>query len=124
MNRVVLCIGSNLEPRHARVSESIKKISFLLDAMRYSALYETPEIHGIGRPYVNVVVAGNCPLDLDNLNAQCKRLEEEAGRTPEARSRGDVPVDIDIVIWNGEVVRPNDARQHFFRIGAAQLGLV
>ncbi|MDE6338577.1 MAG: hypothetical protein K2K97_02170, partial [Muribaculaceae bacterium] len=50
-----------------------------------------------------------------------KNYEKENGRNAEARKRGDVPIDIDIVVWNGEVVREHDFVCNFFRIGLRTL---
>lgn len=124
MNEVILSIGSNVTPRRARVAETLAVMQGLLTDSMASGIYETPEIHGIGRPYMNAVIYGRTHLDCSGLKAVTKKIEVEAGRDDAARSRGDVPVDIDIVVWNGDVVRPNDFRQSFFRIGAGMIGVL
>lgn len=123
MNEVLLSIGSNVTPRRDRVAAALESIGSLLDDSMASDIYETPEIHGIGRPYMNAVVSGKTDMGFERLRETTKRLELEAGRDANARERGDVHVDIDIVVWNGVVLRPNDFRQPFFRIGAGMIGI-
>lgn len=122
-NKVVICIGGNLEPRISNVAAARDWLLTVLKDPHVSDIYETPEIHGIGRPYMNMVISGTTDLDIDSLNMMCKDFEIKSGRDAEARSRGDVPVDIDIVRCNDRILRPEDYRQQFFRIGAKSLGL-
>lgn len=122
-NQVVICIGGNLEPRVGNVAAARDWLLTVLNDPQVSDIYETPEIHGIGRPYMNMVISGTTDLDVDSLNMMCKDFEIKSGRDAEARLRGDVPVDIDIVRCNDRILRPEDYRQQFFRIGAISLGL-
>ena len=64
---------------------------------------------------------GVTKLGYDELNLRLKRYETEAGRTDEARRRGEVAVDIDIVMMDDAIVRPRDAAQDYFKIGFSQL---
>jgi len=81
-----------------------------------SDIYETPEIHGRGEPYMNAVLSGRTGMELETLERLTKEYETGAGRDAAARNAGRVPIDIDIVIWDGTVVRPKDYSQSFFRI--------
>ena len=120
-NRVVLCIGSNLEPRQNMVLRGMEWAVKKLCEPMLSHVYETPEIHGRGPAYANAVVAGFVDEPYDLFNREIKEYEIECGRDDEARKEGRVPLDIDIVIWDGDVVRPKDFRQQFFQIGWNEL---
>jgi 2-amino-4-hydroxy-6-hydroxymethyldihydropteridine diphosphokinase len=50
-----------------------------------------------------------------------KSWEAECGRTPESKQKGVVPIDLDIVMWNSEVVRPVDYSRSYVSMGIAQL---
>lgn len=114
---VVLCAGSNIEPRGDNVSRSISWLLTILSDSEYSEIYETPEIHGIGAPYANAVIMGRTSMEMKNLDILLKRYETLSGRDEEARRKMEVPIDIDIVIWDGRIVRDKDFRQSFFQIG-------
>lgn len=92
-------------------------IGSLLDDMQSSDVYETPEVHGYGASYFNAVASGKTGLELEEFNRRLKVYERDCGRTDEARIRKEVPIDIDIVIWDGEIIRPVDFSREFFRIG-------
>ena len=34
---------------------------------------------------------------------------------------GKIPLDIDIVVWNGEIIRPQDWKQDYFQTGLKEL---
>ncbi len=55
------------------------------------------------------------------LNSAFKAYERACGRDEECRSKGLVPIDLDIVMWNGDVVREKDYKQQFFKIGWEQI---
>lgn len=123
MNHFVLCIGSNLEPRVERVADARDWLIDILKNHACSNIYETPEIHGVGRPYMNMVCEGYSDISFSRLSQMCKDYEVLAGRDEMSRSRGDVPIDIDVVVVNDKVVRDKDFRQKFFWIGAKQINL-
>lgn len=118
---VVISLGSNCGPREENVQAATKYLGTLLTDMRASSIYETPEIHGLPRLYMNAVVVGNFSGDPDSLHEMCKIYEKENGRDEAARERGDVPIDLDIVMWNDEIIRPRDFSMEFFKIGYRQL---
>lgn len=121
MTMVILSVGSNCGDRHLQVSSGIKWLASILTDARASAIYTTGDCHGGIRDYMNAVVCGMTELGIEKLDRQCKEYELTQGRTAEVRARGDVPVDIDIVVYDEEILRPKDYRQEFFRIGLAQL---
>lgn len=119
LNRVVLSIGSNCG--YEGVEKGLVWLSETLDDFCASSLYETPAVHGGTRNYINAVISGRTADDMSRFNALLKEYEVSAGRDERCRSLGIVPVDIDIVVFNGEVVREWDFRQNFFKIGYSEL---
>ena len=59
--------------------------------------------------------------DFDKTKSLLKLYETTHGRTPACKLAGLVPIDLDIVMWNGEVVRQRDFNQDYFQIGWKQL---
>lgn len=118
---VILSVGSNSGDRRSQVESGIGWLKDLLLNARVSSIYSTGDCHGGPRDYYNAVVKGMTPIDINSFELLCKEYELCHGRTPEARRVGDVPIDIDIVVYDNEIIRPNDFRRDFFQIGYRQI---
>ena len=122
MNRVVISLGSNVEDRMSRVAAAMTWIQSILRSTACSGIYETDDFHPTGRKYCNAVMAGDTALSQSDIDTAVRLYELNAGRDESARLRGDVPIDIDLVIWNGSVLRPRDMEREYFLRGFRELG--
>lgn len=117
MNEAVICIGSNVADKERITAHAVNilRTAFERD-LRQSHSYINPSYNGIGDDYLNMVVCGSTALTAEDMIELCHRLETEAGRTPLSKTIGIMPLDLDIVIWNGTVIRPFDyASPHFMQ---------
>lgn len=120
--KVVIGLGSNHGDRYASLNRAINCLSQVLENFRCSNFYETPAIgQNTSGTYLNAVISADTTLPMQELDGLLKQLEIEAGRDEMARRRGEVPLDLDIVIYADTIVRPRDYAQSFFRIGYWQL---
>lgn len=113
----MVSIGSNCGDRTEEVAKAIEWLGSLLKDFRSSKIYETPPVGHQGSNYMNAVGIGETELTVPQFVRECKRYEVLAGRDLAARIRGDVPVDVDVVISDGEILRPEDYKREFFQIG-------
>lgn len=119
--RTILVIGSNCGEKEAAIRKSLILLEKWGEIEESSGLYETPDCLGKGRPYMNAVISFITTLSESVLNQRIKDIEVEMGRDKEARKRGDVPIDIDIVVWEGEVKRLFDYNAGYFRLGMQKM---
>lgn len=123
-NRVVLCVGSNTPGCIGTVDSVAERLCLMMhphgEVLR-SEVYTGPSHSGIGADYANCVVEGSLTMTLADLAALCRRMEREAGRTPQSKEQGIMPLDVDIVVWNGEVLRAFDYGSDHFRRGFTTL---
>ncbi len=117
MNKVVVSLGSNSTDRAERMSAALEWLASGLQQQRDSGVYETPEFSGRYPDYLNCVASGFTPLDFYTLNSRLKEYERASGRTPASKVTGIVPIDLDIVVFNGEVLRPGEFSRDYFTIG-------
>ena len=121
MNRFVISIGSNSGDRGYQMSQIVTLLNDLFNNISVSDIYETPAINGKDAPYLNGVIIGHTSMNLDEAVKTLKELERNQGRRPELKIQGIVPIDIDVVIWNDEIVRMRDYEQDYFSQGYRQL---
>ena len=113
----VICIGSNCGNRNKRVEAALKWLSEILRDFRHSHIYATPDCKGGQREYMNAVCLGKTSLSYSMLETLFKEYELKNGRNRAARETGDVPVDVDVVVYGDVVLRERDYESDFFRIG-------
>lgn len=115
----VIGIGSNTPDRDERMALALAWLSKAFDCAAISPVYETPEWSGRFPSYINAVAALSLYFDdtLEEVKYRLKQYEIKAGRTPNDSAAGLVPIDLDIVIWRGDVCRPVDYDRDYFRIG-------
>ena len=114
-NEVILCLGTNLPDRRQRLSSAIARLAAHVAVADYSEAVESADVSGLGADYLNVVVRCFTSLSLNELRRLISRIEEAEGRTAQAKLSGCMPIDIDVVIYGGEVVSRCDYQRDYFR---------
>lgn len=118
---VVFSLGSNFGDRKANVEAGIVWLSSLLSGFEVSYIYATPDCYGSQKEYLNAVAKGHTGLNPSELERLCKNYEAQCGRDAEARASNNVPIDIDLVVYSSEILRPRDYSREFFQMGYRQL---
>lgn len=119
--RYVIGLGSNCGFREQHLLHALNRLAEISDSIYTSTHYESPALGGGKAHYLNAVAEIETDMTPEILNRELKALETEEGRDDLARSEGRVPLDADIVIANGEIIRPKDYSQFFFRRGFEEL---
>lgn len=114
-NEVILCLGTNVPDRQRRLSSAIARLAAHVAVADYSEAVESADVSGVGADYLNVVVRCFTSLSLNRLRELISRIEAEEGRTPQAKTTGCMPIDIDVVMFAGEVVSRCDYQSEYFR---------
>ena len=117
MNHAYLCIGSNRDKAvNMKRAEAMLRAYFA--TIRFSPLMET---QAIGCPdaerYLNQVAVCGCEEPLGEVQAALKRMEWEIGRRPTDKVSGRMPIDIDLLQWNDEVLKPADLQRCYVKEG-------
>ena len=123
IHTVYLCFGSNAGCREANIEAARRRVEAVALSLRMSAPCESTDASGLGGPYVNVVAECRTALELDELRRLLRRFETEGGRTPESKARGVMPIDIDIVEWDGSILSPDDFNRPYYREARKELFL-
>lgn len=114
-NSALICLGAN----DADASEQIVNASTFLESLgevwKATPIYPSDaEYAGDSAPYLNRLVILKTYHDYEALLSATKQYE--SGVRARAHQRY-VAIDIDIVEWNGAIMRPADAAARYFRKG-------
>ena len=107
---ITVCIGSNADDADAQIRGAI---GFMRELSKDGAILSSPIYHCENSPYGNAVVRLSPRLSIPELIEKAKAYERRCGRTPEAKERGEVIIDIDIVMADGEVLREDYFAPYF-----------
>ena len=120
-NTAVISLGSNIEDAENSVKKAIAWLAESFENTSASPVYMTEPVGSAVGSYCNAVVRLETRVSEAELDVILKRYEILAGRTEESRKLKRVPIDLDIVVFNGSVTRPWEYSQMFFRTGFESL---
>ena len=124
MNTIVISIASNTIDRRWQMEHGIDWLKKNLTGAKVSSVYNTSAVNGRDHDYLNAVMTGRTRKSLEEIEAFFKQYENVCGRTQANKVRGIVPIDIDIIMWNDEVLRMRDFSQLYFQRGWQELKTV
>jgi putative transposase len=103
-NIVIIGIGSNINAE-ANISKMLEMLKGKVEVVKVSAMIKTRPIGIENQPdYTNGAVKINTVLNQSDLNILLKSIEDKMGRDRTAPKFGPRNIDLDIVVWNGEIV--------------------
>lgn len=122
MNTCMVSIGSNVDPEE-HISRAIEILSHELRVIKVSELIRTAPV-GITNQadFLNGAVKIETVMEMEQLSQFLKDLENRLGRDRSQPKYGPRCIDLDILIWNGEIVDGDYYTRDFLRKSAAELG--
>lgn len=116
MHTSYIGIGSNVADAEAMILQACRKLQDEgCEILRTSGIYE------VSSPYSNLVARAKSDCTYEKLNAMAKQIEADMGRTREMKPLGIVPIDIDVVVFDGKVTRPHDYEAEYFAKGYREI---
>jgi 2-amino-4-hydroxy-6-hydroxymethyldihydropteridine diphosphokinase len=114
-NVFIISICSNQEP--LRQIEAVKNVlQQTFPEAVFSDFVSTKAIgHHYKTPFYNGAARIVTTLSIEALTTLLKQIEKEAGRTPEMKTAGIVPIDLDIIVFNDAIVHRDYTRFPFVR---------
>ncbi|MFE8071359.1 2-amino-4-hydroxy-6-hydroxymethyldihydropteridine diphosphokinase [Marinobacteraceae bacterium S3BR75-40.1] len=98
MSHLFLGIGSNTSPEHY-VRQALDALQARLGALEISSVYESEAVGFDGTNFLNLVVAADCNLPLDELSRWLKQLEADNGRRRDTPKFSPRTLDVDILAY-------------------------
>src|SRR4030066_1312209 len=105
-HQACLLLGSNIEPE-LNIPRAVSLLQENLTVLQVSSVWETASVDFCYPNYLNLAVLVSTHLGLDQLKEQVLRpLEEQMGRVRTAARNAPRPIDLDIVLFDGELKDP------------------
>ncbi len=122
MNRVIVGIGSNIDP-YAHIERALFLLAKDHRLLRSSSLKVTVPVGFTEQPdFVNGAALLETELDFDRFVNYLKSVETMLGRIRSPNKFGPRTIDLDIVVWNGAIIDEDYNRRDFLRNAVDELG--
>ncbi len=120
-NEVIVGLGSNIDPDN-NIELALDNLIDVFDVIKVSDLVRTKPI-GITNQadFINGAVLLKTGFTNEKVKMILKDIENRLGRDRSAPKYGPRTIDLDIVVWNGNVVDPDFYSRDFVRSSVQQL---
>lgn len=103
-HEVFLGLGSNIQPEQY-LPRAIAKLRQVLEIVAVSSAWETPAVGSSGPDFLNAAVQARTGLPVEDLRVKKLRpIEKSLGRVRTADPNAPRTIDIDILIYDGEII--------------------
>ncbi len=103
-NRVIIGMGSNIDPEE-NIQKAKRAIESEFSLLGTSSFVETEPVGYKDQPaFINGAVLIETEMDYRELKAWLRDLESSLGRIRTGNKDGPRTIDLDILVWNGEIV--------------------
>jgi 2-amino-4-hydroxy-6-hydroxymethyldihydropteridine diphosphokinase len=101
---VYLCLGSNMGDRQENLDRAVEQLTQRLRLGEVSSIYDTEPVGNTNQPrFLNLVCQVFTRLAPKDLLTLIKGIEIKLGRVP-GKTNAPRPIDIDILLYNDQVV--------------------
>lgn len=117
----IICIGSNYN-RRENLPLARRELRTLFPTIRFAAEQDTEPLY-FANPalFANQVAMFGTHLPKTALLRALKAIEQQAGRLPGDKQQERVCLDIDLLCYNGEVLKPRDLKRAYVVSGLKEL---
>lgn len=113
----MLCLGSNFE-RETHIPQARQALVLHFPTIRFGEEMETEAIGcGFLSPFSNQLALFATTLSPEEVRSILKSIEKENGRLPEDKAQGIVKLDIDLLMYDDQILKPKDMEKDFIRQG-------
>ena len=121
MNRAIIGVGSNIDPeKHIR--EARKLIADKFTLLRESEFIETAPIGYTNQAnFINGAYLIQTPIEMPAVKRRLHIIEQALGRVRTENKFGPRIIDLDIVVWNNEIVDDDVYERDFLKTSVLEL---
>ena len=121
MHSCLICIGSNYH-RKENLLLARRRLTALFPSIRFTGEQETrPLFFRNPALFSNQVARFYTDADAERVVEELKTIEKEAGREKEDKKREKVCLDIDLLVFDNRVLKPEDLKRDYILKGLEEL---
>jgi 2-amino-4-hydroxy-6-hydroxymethyldihydropteridine diphosphokinase len=121
VNSAIIGLGSNLQPDE-NMAKALRHLSSHFDVISVSEFKITAPIGITDQPdFLNGAARVNTLLSQEAVEARLKEIEDAMGRDRTAPKFGPRVMDLDLIVWNGQVVDPDYYSRDFLRDAVSEV---
>ena len=121
MHSCLICIGSNYN-RKENLLLARRRLTALFPSIRFTGEQETrPLFFRNPALFSNQVARFYTDADAERVVKELKTIEKEAGREKEDKKREKVCQDIDLLVFDNRVLKPEDLKRDYILKGLEEL---
>ena len=114
-------MGSNFN-KLTSIQSARQHLTLLFPDIRFDSEQVTPAIgNGFLSPFLNQVATFSTALSAEEVHQILKEIEQIIGRSPEDKTRGVVKIDIDLLTYGEQILKPSDLQRDYIRKGLENL---
>lgn len=115
MTTILLSIGSNTFAK-TNIDKAKRMLLYLFPNIVFSdPILSEPEDDNFKYLFRNILACCTTDMSLEQLVNKIKLTERAVGRTPKDKYQGKVIIDIDILMYGDEVLRPQDMEKEYMQ---------
>lgn len=113
MNKALLSIGTN-EDKEINLDLCHQLLDNFFEQISYSdTSITTPYGNSYKNDFLNQLAIIYTDRKKEEVYKYLKSIEKQIGRSPLDKEKGIVKIDIDLVIWNDEILKPADISRSY-----------
>lgn len=121
MNEVIIGIGSNIDAE-TNISKMLEILKGYVEIVKVSSFIKTKPIGIENQPeFTNGAVKIITNLSQHELNDLLKEIEDKMGRDRTAPKFGPRNIDLDVVVWNGEIIDKDYYTRDFLQKSVSEI---
>lgn len=121
INKGILVLGSNFR-KEEKIEKARKALQSLFPDICFAeAVYTKPVDCNCTENFLNQVAAITTGHSQEQVCCLLKEIECSLGRTPGDKAKCQIPIDIDLVMWNNSILKPADLSREYIHRGIEEL---
>ncbi len=115
MHKVLLGIGTNTNAcfNMKRAIDSLR--SYFPNIIFTSTIESAPYGANFYGRFLNSLAYFETNMPKDEIQLRCKSIERNMGRQPTHKAEGKIIIDIDLIKWDNEVLKPEDFKRGYMK---------